>query len=424
MRRRLALLVTATTSLVLIALLIPLAILVLSVAENRAIHEATQETESIAMVAGIETADLHLAVERQSQTTGHPITVFMSDGSQIGSQAKRSPAVELAMRGWSFTAEAEGGGQEILVSVRDPQNRPLVVRAILSEADLRQGVTMAWLGLLCLGLLLIGFGVVVADRLALAWTRPMDNIARVSHKLAAGDLTARTEPDGPPEMRAVGVALNGLADRINDLLAQERENAADLSHRLRTPLTGLRLDAEALRDVEEAAKISARVDALERAVTSVITEARQRTTGRQQCDSAAVVRERVTFWSVLAEDQAREVFLDLVPGPLYVAVSASELAACVDALLGNIFAHTPDGVAFTVRLTPRASGALLEVADQGPGFRRVEPLARGESGAGSSGLGMDIARRTAESSGGSITIGPTPGGGATVSLVLGGPSAP
>ncbi|SDG17381.1 Signal transduction histidine kinase [Sinosporangium album] len=424
MRRRLALLVAATTSLVLISLLVPLAFLVHRVAENRAFHEATGEAEAIAVQVGtIAPAELAGTVERSAQINGHPVTVFLSDGTLIGSPANRSPAVELASRGRSVTAQTTGGW-EVLVAVKDSQNRPTVVRAFLSDDDLRRGVYGAWTGLLFLGLILIGLGVVVADRLALALTRPMDAIARVSHRLAAGDLTARTEPDGPPEMQAVGVALNGLADRINDLLAQERENAADLSHRLRTPLTGLRLDAEALCDVEEAAKISARVDALERAVTAVITEARQRTGGKQRCDAAAVVRERVTFWSVLAEDQARELTVDLAPGPLHVAVSAGELTACVDALLGNVFAHTPEGAAFAVRLTPADQGALLEVADHGPGFRRVDPLVRGESGAGSSGLGMDIVRRTAESSGGSITLGATPGGGATVSLVLGRPATP
>ena len=53
---------------------------------------------------------------------------------------------------------------------------------------------------------------------------------------------------------------------------------ADLSHRLRTPLTALRLDAEALRDPDEAERISSDVDALERAVTQAINDARRSAT--------------------------------------------------------------------------------------------------------------------------------------------------
>ena len=52
--------------------------------------------------------------------------------------------------------------------------------------------------------------------------------------------------DGPEEVRRVGAALNRLAGRIDELLAAERETVADLSHRLRTPLTAVRLDVESL----------------------------------------------------------------------------------------------------------------------------------------------------------------------------------
>ncbi|WP_202862978.1 HAMP domain-containing protein [Ornithinimicrobium murale] len=53
----------------------------------------------------------------------------------------------------------------------------------------------------------------------------------------AGELDARVRPSGPGEVRAIGGALNHLATRIGELLAAERESVADLSHRLRTPLT-------------------------------------------------------------------------------------------------------------------------------------------------------------------------------------------
>ncbi|MEU6999246.1 HAMP domain-containing sensor histidine kinase [Nonomuraea sp. NPDC046570] len=408
MRRWLALLVAATTSLVLVALIVPLALLVRAVAENGAVTRATQEAESVAIAAGTDT--LPLAVERTAAAGGHAVTVFLPDGRTIGTPAARSAAVELASRGRSVSAVAPGG-REILVAVQDPAGTT-VVRVFLSEADLTAGVREAWLALLLLGVALIALGVLVADRLALALTRPMATMAGVSLRLAGGDLTARTTPEGPPEVRSVGLALNHLAGRISELLAEEREAAADLSHRLRTPLTGLRLDAESLRDPEEAARIGARADALERAVTAVISQARQRTGERQSCDAAAVVAERAAFWSVLAEDQEREMRLEVAPGPLPVAVGAAELGACVDALLGNVFAHTPDGSAFSVRLTP---GVRLEVADQGPGFP-AGALARGHSGAGSTGLGLDIARRTAESCGGSLTISTGPG--AKVTLIL------
>src|SRR5690606_40387775 len=140
-----------------------------------------------------------------------------------------------------------------------------------------------------------------------------------------------------------------LAVLTGVLLAAERVSVADLSLRLRTPRTGLGLDAESLRDPEEAARVGARVDALERAVSSVISDARRRSAGRESCDATAVVRERVRFWSVLAEDQGREVTVELPDGELPVAAGAESLAAGLDALLGNVFAHTPEGASFSVR---------------------------------------------------------------------------
>ncbi len=407
MRRWLALLVAATTSLVLIALLVPMGVLIRAVAENGAMNRATTAAESVAFAVG--TPELPLAVERVSR----PVTVFLPDGRTLGDAAGRSDAVRLAATGRSVTAEV-GDGREVLAAVQSPQGT-VVIRVFVGEDELLRGVREAWAALLVLGLALVVLGIALADRLALAVTRPVDGLARVSHRLAGGDLEARAEPGGPPEVRSVALALNHLAGRIGDLLTAERESVADLSHRLRTPLTGLRLDVESLRDPEEAARVGARVDALERAVNAVITDARQRSAERATCDATAVVGERVRFWSVLADDQGRAVTVTLPEGELTVAVGAEALGACVDALLGNVFAHTPEGAAFSVRLAPHPSGAVLVVSDTGDGFDPAL-LERGHSAGGSTGLGLDIARRTAESSGGRLSV--SSAGGAIVEVVL------
>jgi signal transduction histidine kinase len=132
------------------------------------------------------------------------------------------------------------------------------------------------------------------------------------------------------------------------------------------------------------------------------------------------VAARAAFWAVLAEDQERPMTLSIADGPLLVAVSPAELADCVDALLGNVFAHTPDGAGFFVRLEQRAAGgAVLAVGDAGPGLGDPERLRRGVSGAGSTGLGLDIARRVADESGGALSFGRSSLGGAEVRVELG-----
>jgi len=186
-----------------------------------------------------------------------------------------------------------------------------------------------------LGLALLAVSVLVADRLARGVVRPMSELAAVSTRLEGGDLSARVVPTGPPEIREVGTALNRLAERIRELLQSERETVADLSHRLRTPVTALRLDAEALRDPEEAERLLGDVDELQRAVDRIIRTARRpdREGVRATSDAASVVRDRAAFWRVLAEDQSRRFSVQVDPVHAVIALGADELAAALDAVL-------------------------------------------------------------------------------------------
>jgi signal transduction histidine kinase len=437
MRRRIAVLVAATTSLVLAAFLVPLGLLLQQVAADRTVGAATREAETVVPLVATMTDRTALASVLAMMSTDEasriPLTVFLPDGSVVGVQARRSPAVDLAQRGHSITADAPGG-REVLVAAVGLPDGTAVVRTFVSDAQLRAGVDRAWLFLGLLGGGLLILGLVVADRLARSTVRSLRELDGVARRLGDGDLDARARLAGVPDLDAVGVTLNALAGRIMDLLARERESVADLSHRIRTPLTVLRIEAEALSNPAEADRVTLAVDALERAVDQAITDARRGARGggstvgvRSGCDAVSVVRDRVAFWQVLAEEEQRSVSTDLPTTLLAVAVAADELAALVDALLGNVFAHTPEGTAFAVRLGPRHDGgAVLSVADAGPGLAPgtgsgTDVLHRGASGAGSTGLGLDIVRRTAEASGGRVGLGPSPSGGLDVTVELGPP---
>jgi signal transduction histidine kinase len=406
MRGRLALLVSATMAVVLFAFVIPLAILVRVLAADSAQTTAISEAQQLsAVVATTQGSVLRDSVRQLIEASGHPATVFLPDGTMIGAVARRTPAVELADLGQSITVD-DAGGREILVAVQG-NGGTAVIRAFVSDAAMTRGVTRAWLLLAAFGLVLLGLGVAVADRLVGAVTRPIGELAEVSRRLAAGELDARASLAGPHEVREVAQSLNHLAGRIRDLIWQERESIADLSHRLRTPLTALRLEAEAVPEAADPdGRLAAQVQALENAVTALIEDARRRSGGPGSCDATQVISERVAFWSVLADDQARGMRVELPEAPVLVGAGAADLAACLDALLGNVFAHTPEGTAFTVGLRPRAAGGgQVMIEDSGPGFTDVDPVRRGASGGGSTGLGLDIARQIAEASGGSLTVG-------------------
>ncbi|GLY07670.1 HAMP domain-containing sensor histidine kinase [Actinoplanes sp. NBRC 101535] len=411
MRRRLTLLVAGTTVLVLLAFLIPMALLVRQVAADRALSRADDVVQTIVPLVGAgDVTVLELTVTTQPV----PVTVFMPDGTVIGAPAAPTPAVRLAAaRGRALTVKTESG-QELAVAVVGTAGNA-VVRTLVTNAEINRGVGRAWLTLAGLGVVLVLLGLLVADRLARSITVPIIELSEVSHRLAGAELNARAEPAGPPELREVAGALNHLAGRIQDLLRAERERVADLSHRLRTPLTALRLEAESLRDADEAARITSATDQLERTVTALIQQARRRDTAPAtvSCDATAVVQNRVAFWAVLAEDTGRDVRRHLPSTPLPVAVAADDLAAALDALLGNVFAHTPDGTALSVTLAAHEGGALLTVDDAGPGFP-ASAVRRGVSAAESTGLGLDIARQIATT----FTIRRSAAGGASVQLIL------
>jgi signal transduction histidine kinase len=414
MRRRLALLVAAVMAMVLVAFAVPLAIVVRLIVADRAIAEATDAVRSVgALVAA---APDPASVRQTISTAERPVTVFLPGRQVLPTPAFRTAAVRLAERGQSFTV-ADPRGREILVAVQGLPGTA-VVRTFVSDAELSKGVTQAWLVLAGLGVILLALGVAVADRLVGTVTHPIGELARVSHALAAGDLDTRASQDGPPEVREVAAGLNHLAGRIRDLIWQEREQVADLSHRLRTPLTALRLEVEAMRDSEDPeARLLLQVQTLEQAVTSLIEDARTRTHTPGSCDATEVVTQRIAFWSILASDQGRAMDNELAARPMPVGIAAAELTACLDALIGNVFAHTPQGTGFSVRLAPRAGGgAFLSLTDTGPGFAGADLVRRGASGSQSTGLGLDIARQAAEASGGTLTIQPGNGGRVVVEL--------
>jgi len=250
---------------------------------------------------------------------------------------------------------------------------------------------------------------------------PVSELAAVAHRLRAGELDARAVPRGPVETVELGEALNRLADRIGELLSAEREAVADLSHRLRTPLTALRLDAEAVTEPELADRLRNHVAHLQRTVDAVVKDARRpvgSTLGRS-CDATSVVRDRVTFWSALAADQQRDVSVSIPAVATRAAIDAADLVDVVDALVDNVFAHTPDGTAFSVSLVSSDPGMLrLEVADAGPGAANPDVAKRGHSTAQSTGLGLDIVRRAAIAAGGDLVVATSPSGGMLAVVTL------
>ncbi|MFE7562993.1 sensor histidine kinase [Kitasatospora sp. NPDC057500] len=327
-------------------------------------------------------------------------------------------------QGRSFTVQVPGG-YALLQPVAVDTVRTAVVEVFVADGDLTRGVATAWQVLSGVALGLVAISVLVADRMGARIVASARRLASAARSLGAGNLAVRVPVDGkqaagsPVELHEAAHAFNAMADRVVQLLAAERELAADLSHRLRTPLTVLRLNVASLGEGDAADATRHAVSQLEREVDQIIRSARRApedapavTVG---CDAAEVIRERVGFWSALAEDEGRPWQLAGADRETPVPVQRGDLAAAVDALLGNVFRHTTVGTAFSVDVLPTESSVIVLVGDAGPGFSDPQAaLKRGEGhgGEGSTGLGLDIVRKLAEATGGDLALG--------ASAVLGG----
>jgi len=419
-RRRLLVVTLAVTSLLVAAFAIPLAVLVRDVARDRAITAAERDVAALVPVLST-SADPELlvaAIERTEAGADGRLGLWLPDGTRLGDQRPADDDdLRLAREAGAAFSRAHGGGVDVYTPVVVGPDETVVLRVHVPTPLLEAGVGTAWaiLGALAVGLLVIA--VLVSDRLARSITRPAVDLAATGRALAAGDHTARAAAEGPEEIAEAGRALNLLADRIDELLLAERERVADLSHRLRTPLTALRMDAERAG----LGGLVQDVDRLETEVSAAIRAARVplRSSVQVTCDLAAVTRGRSDFWGALADDDGRRWTCAVEPpGPHPIRLSEEEAAAAVDALLGNVFAHTLEATPYAVAVVRTGDRERLIVTDEGPGIADPSVLERGRSSAGSTGLGLDIATRAASAAGGQLRIERAPGGGARVILDL------
>jgi signal transduction histidine kinase len=437
-RTTLALVAAAVTSMVAIAFLIPLAVIVRDVARDRAFTSAQLTGAAIEPVLSITTdrAALERAIVSTPAGAVGQLAVYLTAASASGAAAgepaslagtfvggpQHASAADLRMAttaARSFIAPVPGG-YAVLQPVALGGGRLAVTEVYVPAAEVSRGVAASWAVMTAVALALIAVSVVVADRLATRVTRPARELAQAAALLGDGDLTARSTARGPAELAAAGRAFNAMAERLSGLITAERVMSADLPHRLRTPLTALRMNAAALGSGRAADDTRTAVERLEQQVDLIIRAARRPGPDEPAgCDAAKVLADRFEFWSALAEDQGRPCRLAGADQPVPVPVPRSDLAAAADALIGNIFKHTAEGTGFALTLHRGEDMVLVLVADGGHGIADTgAALRRGSSGAGSTGLGLDIARRVAESTGGGLKIGTSALGGAQVQMLL------
>ena len=425
MRSRLTWLFVALSVMLIIGFLVPLGLSVRSQAEIRGLAAAQSDARGVATalaaVAGAtgEIPDQSKAEFILATYGAENLMIILDDQTRIGEIPIDVSTLPLSAAG-AIVADVENGAVALVPVAFANSETPIVVASFASDKSLREGVSSSWLILAVLGLI-IAIGVVpLADRFASYLVRPMKNLSDAAHRWATGDLSARVDPSGPTEIAESSRAFNLLAERLTDLLAAERERVADLSHRLRTPLAALRLQAESTKEPEQRSALISDISNLEGEVTAIIQDLRHNPVeGSKVSDLLDVVSQRMGFWELVAAAQDRELTTKYPENntSIPIAVSDADLLTALDNLVQNVLTHTAPGTAFEV--TVESKPPTLTISDDGEGLSSPNVFDRGSSSGKSSGLGLDIVRKVAESSGGDVRIGG--GKGATIVVRFGQP---
>jgi len=240
--------------------------------------------------------------------------------------------------------------------------------------------------------------------------------------------------DGLPVEVALTVrALNDLIARLKDVLARQQDFMADAAHELRTPLTAISLQAQLLERAGSPAESADALAELKRGIARsthlverLLTLARLDVASEQEAtravDVAALLDASLVNARLRAQDRELQLDAHIEPAVLIDGIE-SQLQSLVDNLLDNALRYTPRGGRVRVELAARRHGAVLSVADSGPGIPEGDRLrifdrfyrVPGTTAQGS-GLGLAIVKRVADLHGAKIEVAESALGGACFTI--------
>lgn len=264
------------------------------------------------------------------------------------------------------------------VDLHIPQTQPvfLVVAETMEKRtelanDIIKGVIIPQFIVLPVAVLLVWFGL----------SRGVAPLNALQQRLRArrpDDLSPIDEGAAPSEIAPLVGAMNELLDRLSANVQAQKRFVADAAHQLKTPLAGLRTQAElALRDAspdEMQASLRQLIMGSERAtrlVNQLLLLARAEnphSAGLTSTDLNTIAHEQTLQWVPQALNLNTDLGFEGVHSPLLIAGNDILLAELLNNLIDNALRYTPSGGHITVRVRRSAKHAILEVEDSGPGI--------------------------------------------------------
>jgi len=441
---RLVFAMTALVAVVALALAIPLAAVIANNQKSTFISRLEVATLSGAsLLSSQPIAAWPQAVEQISATSGARVVVVGrdrglladSDNSTLDRTFDR-PEIVAALQGAlttdkRYSHDLQTDLRYVAAPVVSAEQVSAAIRLSLPESEVTSVVRRVQILLALFVLAVVVLAGAVAWLIARSIVSPLRRVALVADALPE-DLDLRAREDvGPPEVRLVARSLNSTATRLQGMINRTQRVAADASHHLRTPLTGVRLRLEAIEDISsqpdvvtQATAAIDEVDRLAHRIERVLALART-DSGAVRTDlinTTNVIGQRVSEALLVAEERGIDMRIHLEPD-LMVTTSATALAGLVDELLGNALTYARTSI--TVELHSRNDTVALTVGDDGPGVSALEleeifhRFTRG-SGAkpGGSGLGLALVQETARAYGGDAYATTSADGGLAVCVVL------
>jgi signal transduction histidine kinase len=307
---------------------------------------------------------------------------------------------------------------EVVVAIRLGDGSALIVEPS-AEYRRQLAVNVAALASSVLGVLLL-CGLVWAS---FETTRPLRDMAAAAERLAA-DLDAPALPErGPKPVRDLARALNSMQTDLRRLVSERSVTLAAVAHDFRTYLTRLRLRADFIDDLAQRAKAEKDIDEMSALIDDTLLYAQAGAAGVETgpFDAAALLRDVAQGMN---ETHPGAVSVE-TPATLQATGHEGFMRRAATNLLDNARKY---GGAARARLDAEGALAALTIEDDGKGLTRAdldrltEPFFRVEGSrsrvTGGAGLGLAIARRLIEASGGRLELDLTAQGGLRARVLL------